>query len=175
MLCFKGTVSQDILLQVFFMNLLPPSLWKSTNLGTFVGHLRIWDLWTQYFLQLPICCRKFIADLQLPQIWEFFILLLTNTYLKCSNSNFYQIKNSGKQTCRWLLDSFAIKGGNFLKRCLILSVLWWKIFGFAICGLAHQQNLQIWICGSIKRNLRTRISQKFADLWLRIKPKNLQI
>ncbi len=31
------------------------------------------------------------------------------------------------------------------------------------------------ICGSIKRNLRTRISQKFADLWLRIEPKNLQI
>jgi hypothetical protein len=31
------------------------------------------------------------------------------------------------------------------------------------------------ICGSIKRNLQTRVSQKFADLWLRIEPKNLQI
>jgi hypothetical protein len=30
--------------------------------------------------------------------------------LKCSNSNFYQIKNSAKQTCSQLLDSFAIIG-----------------------------------------------------------------
>jgi hypothetical protein len=29
----------------------------------------------------------------------FFNFLLMNTYLKCSNSNVYQIKNSAKQTC----------------------------------------------------------------------------
>ncbi len=34
-------------------------------------------------------------------------------------------------------------GGNFKKRCLFLSVLWWKICGFAIYGLANQQNLRI--------------------------------
>ncbi len=31
------------------------------------------------------------------------------------------------------------------------------------------------ICGSIKRNSRIRISQKFSDLPLWIEPKNLQI
>ena len=84
------------------------------------------DLGTQYFFAIcgfVICWPKFIADLQLPQIWKFFIFLLMNTYLKCSNLNFYQIKNSAKQTCSWLLYSFAIKRGNFFKRCLILSVL----------------------------------------------------
>ncbi len=34
MFFFKGTVSQDILLHVFSMNHLPPSLWKSVNLWT---------------------------------------------------------------------------------------------------------------------------------------------
>jgi hypothetical protein len=171
MFCFKVTVSQDFLLQVFFMNHLPPCLWKSANLWTF----KIWHIcgpsacgaicgfeicWPNIFCDLQICWPKFIADLQLPQIWEFFIFLLANTYLKCSNSNFYQMKNSAKQTCSWLLDSFAIKGGNLKKRCLILSVLWWKICGFAICGLAHQQNFQFTdqskeICGfAYLRNLR---------------------
>jgi hypothetical protein len=45
--------------------------------------------------------------------------------------NFYKIKKFG-QTNLWP-DSFAIKGGK--KRCFILSVLWWKICRFAICGL----------------------------------------
>ena len=35
MFCFKGTVSQDFLLQVLFMNHLPPSLLKSANLWTY--------------------------------------------------------------------------------------------------------------------------------------------
>jgi hypothetical protein len=83
--------------------------------------------------KFAICWPKFVADLKLLQICKFLIFLLTNTYLKCSNSNFYQIKNSAKQTSRQLLDSFVLKGGNFLERCLILSVLWWKICGFAIC------------------------------------------
>ena len=87
--------------------------------------------------KFAISWPKFVADLKLLQICKFFIFLLTNTYLKFSNSNFYQIKNSAKQTSRQLLDSFAIKGGNFLKRCSILSVFWWKICRFAICGLAH--------------------------------------
>ncbi len=30
-----------------------------------------------------------------------------------TDSSFYQIKNSAKQTYNWLLYSFAIKGGNF--------------------------------------------------------------
>ncbi len=90
------------------------------------------------FLQFAICWPKFIVDLQLPQILKFFIFLLINTYLKCSNSNCYQIQNSAKQTCSWLLDSFAIKGGNFFK----------KMFN-SLCR----------IC-----NLRTDSPTKFADL-----------
>ncbi len=93
--------------------------------------------------KFAICRPKFVADLKLLQICKFFIFLLKNTYLKCSNSNFYQIKNSAKQTSRQLLDSFAIKGGNFLEICLILSVLWWKIWK-KFCGLAYLRNLRIW-------------------------------
>jgi hypothetical protein len=56
----------------------------------------------------------------------------------------YQIKNSAKQTCSQLLDSFAIKGGIFLKKmfnslCLIVENLRIEICGFAnnkICGFA---------------------------------------
>ena len=138
------------------MDHLPPGLGKSANLWTnktcyicgpsacvaicsfsnfgpnIFCNFQICDLLTQ------ICCGlKTSANLQI------LYFLLTNTYLKCSNSNFYERKNSAKQTSRQLIDSFAIKGGNFVERCLILSVLWWKICGFAICGLAHQQNLQI--------------------------------
>ena len=90
-----------------------------------------------------ICWPKFIADLQFRQIWKFFIFLLINSYLKCSNSNFYQIKNSAKQTCRWLLDSFAIKGGNFFK----------KMFN-SLCLIV--ENLRIY-------NLRIVSPTKFAD------------
>ncbi len=133
MFCFKGTVSQDFLLQVFFMNHLPPKPLK-----------------IRHFVDLPY----------------FFIFLLTSTYLKCSNSNFYQIKKSAKQTCSWLLDSFAIKGGNFFKK-MFNSLLYGGKFADLQPGLAHQLNLGI--C-----NLRIRISQKFADLWLQIKPKNSQ-
>jgi hypothetical protein len=64
----------------------------------------------------------FVADLQLLQICKFFIFLFTNTYLKCSNSNLYQIKNSANQTCNQLLDSFAIKAGNLKKETLCLMV-----------------------------------------------------
>ncbi len=165
------------------MNHLPPRLLKSANLWTY----KIFDICgpsacgatcrfeicgPNTFCYLRICWPKFIADLQLPQIWEFFIFLLTNTYLKCSNSIFYQIKISAKQTCSWLLDSFAIKGGNFFKKILSYGGKFadWQFADWLtnkICGFA--------ICGSIKRNLRTCISQKFADLWLRIKPKNLRI
>jgi hypothetical protein len=37
------------------------------------------------------------------------------------------------------------------------------------------EDLQFAMCGSIKRNLRTHISQKFSDLQLQTEPKNLQI
>ncbi len=189
MFCFKGTVSQDFLLQVFFMNHLPPSLWKSANLWTF----KIWHICghsacgaicgfeicgPNIFCDLRIFWPKFIADLQLPQIWKFFIFLLANRYLKCSNSNFYQMKNSAKQTCSWLLDSFVIKGGNFFKKmfnylCLMVENL--RICNLRICNLRIGSPTKFAICGSIKRNLCIRISQKFAELWLRIEPKNLRI
>ncbi len=79
------------------------------------GDLRIYNLRTHYFLQFAICWPKFVADLQLLQICIFFIFLLTTTYLTCCNINFYQLKNFAKQACSQLLDSFAIKGGNFKK------------------------------------------------------------
>ncbi len=149
-----------------------PHLWAYTI--CYIADLRhVWQFADLQFAD-PIFFVRFanpilVANLQLLQICKIFIFLFSNTYLKCSNSNFYQIKKTAKQTCNQLLDSFAIKGGNFKKR---LSVLWWKtcrleICSFAICGFA--------ICGSTKRNLRTPISQKSADLWLRIEPKNLRI
>ena len=62
------------------------------------GDLQICDLWTQYFLKF--------ADIL------FAVFLLTNTYLKCSNLNFYKIKDLAKQISSQLLDCFAIKGGK---------------------------------------------------------------
>ncbi len=53
------------------------------------------------------------------------------------------------------LDFYEIKNSALVS---------WKICGFAISGLAHHRNLRI--CGLNKRNLRTRIPQKFADLRL---------
>ncbi len=52
------------------------------------------------------------------------------------------------------------KSANSSLFCLqiFLSVLWWKICGFAVCVLAHQQNLQI--C-----NLRIN-QKKFADSYI---------
>jgi hypothetical protein len=110
----------------------------------FSGDLRICVLRTQFF-----------AELKLPQIWNFFIFLLTNIDLKFYNSHFFKIKNSFKQTFGRLLDIFAIKGD------FILSVLWWKICRFAICGLAHLRNL--WICG-VLINQKKFAELKFADL-----------
>jgi hypothetical protein len=92
-----------------------------------------------------ICGPKFFADLKLPQIRKFFTFLLTNTYLKCSNSNFYKIKNSAKQTCSRFLDIFAIKGGNFFERCFILYVYSGKFMDLQFAD-SHT------------------VSQKFADL-----------
>ena len=129
------------------------------------GILRICDLLTQIY-----CGPTISTNLKI------LYFLLINLYLKCSNSNFYQIKNSAKHTYSRLLDSFATKGGNFFKKmfnslCLMVENL--QIFNLRtisptkFCGFA--------ICGSMKRNLRTHISQKFADLRLRVKPKNLRI
>ncbi len=54
------------------------------------------------------------------------------------------MKNSAKQTCIWLLDSFAIKGGNFFK----------KMFN-SLCLMVEN----FWIC-----NLRIGSPTKFANL-----------
>ncbi len=164
MFCFKGTVSQDFWLQVFSWIIFPQAsenpqfcgltfyICGPSTCGAICGFA---DPIFFAICEFAICWPKFIADLQLQQLWKFFMFMLINTYLKCSTSIFYLIKNSAKQTCSWLLDSFAIKGGNFVKRCLILSVLKWKICRFAVCGLVHQQNLRI--C-----NLRIN-EKKFAD------------
>ncbi len=128
---------------VIFANL--PHVWQFANL-LFVDPIFF------AICRFVICWSTFFCELKTTENPQIRFFLLSNTYLKCSNSKFYQIKNSAKQTCCRLLDNFAKKRGNFLKRCLILSVLWWKI-----CRLAHQQNLQIW-------NLGTRILQKFAEL-----------
>jgi hypothetical protein len=80
-------------------------VWQFANLQ-FVDPIFFAICWSTFFCELKTTAN--------PQIHFF---LLTNTYLKCSNSKFYQIKNSAKQTCWWLLDNFAIKRGNFKKRC----------------------------------------------------------
>ncbi len=144
--CFKGTVSQDFLLQVFSWTIFPQAcenqqicgLTKFVTFADFSHVGQFADLIFFAICRFAICWPKFIADLQLPQILKFFIFRLINTYLKCSNSNFYQIKNSAKQTCSWTLDSFAIKGGNFFK----------KMFN-SLCRIS---------------NLRTGSPTKFADL-----------
>ncbi len=116
-------------------------------------HLRTFHMWGNLRICGPnIFCNLRICDL-LTQIycgpatsgiWKFCIFLLINTYLKCSNSNFYQIKNSAKQTCSWLLDSFAKKGGNFFKKmfnslCLIVKNL-------RICNLRTGSPTNLRIC-----------------------------
>jgi hypothetical protein len=110
------------------------------------GNLQICDLRTLYFLRF--------AD---P---NFFCGLKTLQIRKCSNSNFYKIKNSAKQTCSRFLDSFAMKGGNFCKRCFILSVYSGKLMDlqfadshiseigrFAIADWAQQfEDFKIFAC-----------------------------
>ncbi len=150
MFCFQGTVSQDFSFRFFSWIIFPqasenPQICGLTKFVTFVdlppvGQVCGFEICgPNIFCDLRICWPKFIA-----QIWEFCIFLLTNTYLKCSTSNFYQTKNSAKHTCRWLLDSFAIKGGIFFKRIIN-----------SLCLI--RENL--WIC-----NLRIGSPTKFADL-----------
>ncbi len=133
-------------------------------------HLRTFCMWGNLRICGPnIFCNLRNCDLLTqiycgPTISANLIFLLINSYLKRSNSNFYQKKNSAKQTCSSLLDSFAIKGGNFFKKmfnslCFIVENLricnlrivsptkfadWqfvdqWK----EICGLAYLRNLRI--------------------------------
>ncbi len=151
MFCFKGTVSQDFLLQVFSWIIFSqasenPQICGLTNLlhlRTFHmrGNLRICE--PDNFLQFA---DLQFADPNLLRTYNFhksknslFFCLWIHRYLKCSNSNFYQIKNSVKQTCSWPLDSFAIKGGIFFK----------KMFNY-LCLIVE--------------NLRTGSPTKFADL-----------
>ncbi len=110
-----------------FRYLHEPSSPKPLKICKFVDlqnvlHLRTFRMWGNLRICEPnIFCNLQICDL-LTQIYcgptistnlKILYFLLINLYLKCSNSNFYQIKNSAKKTCSWLLDSFAIKGGNF--------------------------------------------------------------
>jgi hypothetical protein len=96
MFCFKGAVSQDFSLQVFFIIFPQDSenlqICGLTKLVTFADLPHVGQFANLRFANpifFAICgFAKFIADLQLPQIRKFFIFLLTNTYLKCSNSNF---------------------------------------------------------------------------------------
>ncbi len=90
------------------------------------------------------------ADLKLPQICKLCIFLLINLYLKCSNLNFYSIKNLAKQTCSRLLRSLF----------RLFSDLWWKICGLAICGVGHLRNLRICIW---QINQKKFAELKFAD------------
>ncbi len=133
---------KDFLLQVFFRNHRPPSLWKSANLCTYkicyiCGPSACVAI-CRFAIFRPNIFWQFVdlgfadQNLKIPQICKFFIFRLTNTYLNCTNANFYLITNSAIQICSRLLDSFAIKEN-----------LWWEICEFAICGLAHQLNLQI--------------------------------
>jgi hypothetical protein len=150
-------VSQDFLLQVFLLTIFPqafenPQIWGLTKFVTFADPVHVWQFADLGFADpiffaifgFAICWPNFVADLKLPQICKFFIFLLTNTNLKYSNSNLYQIKNSAKQTCRWLLDSFAIKGGNSSKKMLN-----------SLCLMV--KNLRVF-------NLQTGSPTEFADL-----------
>ncbi len=140
-------------------------------------HLRTFRMWGNLRICGPnIFCNLRICDL-LTQIYcgpttsANLKILYFSAYKyipKCFNSNFYHIKNSAKQTSSWLLDSFAIKGGNFKKKifnslCLIVENLWicnlrtgsptkfadlqfadqWK----EICGLAYLRSVRICDCG----------------------------
>ncbi len=119
-----------------------PQICELTNFVIFADLRHAWQFANlrfcrHYFLQFAY--PHFFANLKLLQIRKFFIFLLTNTYLKCSNSKFYQIKNSAKQTCCQLSYNFAIKRGNFFK----------KMFN-SLCLIAE--------------NLQTGSPTKFADL-----------
>jgi hypothetical protein len=63
----------------------------------------------------------------------------------------------------WTQSIFAICGPNFCRHktsakyhffAFILTVLWGKICGFAVSGLAHLRILQICDCGNEPKNLR---------------------
>ncbi len=70
----------------------------------------------------------------------FFIFLLSNIYLmfqfKLLNKEFDQ---TTLRPTFFLLERERI----FVNRCIIISLLWWKICGFAVCGLSHLRNLRI--------------------------------
>ena len=112
---FKGTVSQDFCFRLFSWIIFPqayenPQICGLAKFFTFADLSHMWQFVDLGFADpiffaiciFVICWPKFVADWKLLQIFKFFIFLLTNTYLKCSNSNFYQIKNSAKQNCSWL-------------------------------------------------------------------------
>jgi hypothetical protein len=89
-----------------------------------------------------------------------FTFLLTNNCLKCSNSNFYQIKNSAKRTC-FNVKFFLSYGGN-LRICSLRTGSPTK---FADLQFADQSK-EIW---------KIIYLRKFTDLRLRIETKNLWI
>ncbi len=98
MFCFKGTVSQDFSIRFLSWIIFPqasenPQICGLTKFVTFVDLPPVRKVCRFEICGPNICCNlricwpKFIA-----QIEEFCIFLLTNTYLKCSNSNFIKQK-----------------------------------------------------------------------------------
>ncbi len=95
-LCFalKGQCHK-IFSSGFFHESSSPKPLKIHKFVTFADLPHVWQfavLWFADPIFFAICWPKLVADLQLLQICKFFIYLLTNTYLKCSNSNFYKKK-----------------------------------------------------------------------------------
>ncbi len=84
------------------------------------------------FADFAICEPNIFCDLR---ICDFSANSLCFSLLNC------EINKFGQTNCGRLLGSFATQGGNF--RCFVLSVLQWKVCGFANCGLAHLRNLRI--------------------------------
>ncbi len=91
MFCFKGTVSQDFLLQVFSWIVFPqasenPQILGLTKFVTFADLPHVGQFADKPFADpiffaicgFVICWPKFITDLQLLQIWKFKLSFLAN-------------------------------------------------------------------------------------------------
>ncbi len=117
-----------------------------TKFVTFADLLRVWQFADLRFADpiffaicgFAICWPKFVADLKLPQICKFFIFLLINTYLKCSNSNFYKIKISAQPP---------------LQICHRCHRYFWQIANWYHCN-CHRLQLQL----IHEKNLKSKIS-----------------
>ncbi len=92
---------------IFLQTSKNPQICGLTKFFTFADFPHVWQFADLRFADLRfadpiffaicgfvICWPNLFANLKLMKIFKIFIFLLTNTYLKCSNSNFYQIQNS---------------------------------------------------------------------------------